>query len=56
MVGPIINQQLVTVNGKMYWSMAYSPRVISRETAKKYADTTLSVLNRATEELQESSN
>ena len=47
--GPIINQQLVTVNGKLHWTIAFSQRVISPETAEKYADTVLGILTKAVE-------
>ena len=47
--GPIINQQLVTVNGKLHWTIAFSQRVVSPETAEKYADIVLGILKRAVE-------
>ena len=48
--GPVINQQLVTVNGKLFWSIAYSQRVISCKTARKYADTMFNIIHKAIEQ------
>ena len=41
------------VNGKLFWTIAYSQRVISRETAQKYADFMFELLDKALEEPQE---
>ncbi len=44
--GEIFPQQLLTVNGKLTWTIAYSQRVVSEETARRFTDIMFDILNR----------
>ncbi len=45
--GPIFSQQLLTVNGKLTWTIGWSQRVVSKETAEEFADVMFAILKNA---------
>ncbi len=45
--GPIFSQQLLTVNGKLTWTIGWSQRVVSKETAEEFADVMFTILKNA---------
>ncbi len=44
-VGAIFSQQLITINGRMSWAAGWSARVVSRETAQRFADVMWNLLH-----------
>ena len=48
--GPIYSQQLLTVNGKLTWTIGWSQRVVNQEIADKFADLMFTILKNAIEE------
>ena len=47
MVGPVFSQQLITVNGKLSWTIGWSKRVVSEETAEKFASIMFKLIENA---------
>ena len=46
-VGPVFSQQLITVNGKFSWTIGWSKRVVSEETAEKFASIMFKLIENA---------
>ena len=46
-VGPVFSQQLITVNGKLSWTIGWSKRVVSEETAEKFASIMFKLIENA---------
>ena len=46
-MGSVYSQQLMTVNGKMSWVIGWSPRVVSKEHANRFADVMFGILQNA---------
>ncbi len=45
--GPIFSQQLLTVNGKLTWTIGWSQRVVSKKTAEEFEDVMFTILKNA---------
>ncbi len=45
--GPLFSQQLISVNGKLSWTIGYSQRVVTQETANRFADTMFTLIENA---------
>ena len=50
--GQVFSQQLITVNGKMSWVIGWSKRVVSQETAEKFAQLQFDILEKAIKDIE----
>ena len=49
-IGPVFSQQLITVNGKLSWTIGWSKRVVSEETAERFASIMFNLIEDAAKE------
>ncbi len=45
--GPVYNQQLISVNGRLTWTIGWSQRVVSQQIAEDFADTMFDIIKKA---------
>ena len=46
-IGPVFSQQLITINGKLSWTVGWSKRVVSEETAENFASIMFNLIEEA---------
>ena len=49
--GAVFSQQLISVNGKLSWCIGWSRRVVSKETAEKFANIMFNIVENASKDL-----
>ena len=45
--GPVYNQQLISVNGRLTWTIGWSQRVVNQQMAEEFADTMFDIIKKA---------